>query len=252
MFINSKGTGVLVVGMHRSGTSALTGSLQASGVTLGSPLIAQDRFNEKGYLELKEVIQIHEAFLRHFSLDGASLASLPINWEQSDAAETARLAIKKLFQMQFANAKVWALKDPRLCRALPLWQQALPDVSLKVILALRHPLEVANSLLSRNNFSINRGLLLWIQNVLEAEKNSREMTRSTVCYNELIDNPSVIITRLESDLELKWPLIEGERIENINHWIEPNLKHYTVSKAAIAQPIFKPLIDTASELYRFF
>jgi len=238
--------------MHRSGTSALTGALQASGIALGGPLMASDQHNEKGYQELEAAVRIHEDFLGHFLLDGASLAVLPESWEKSGAAETARVAIRELFQQQFSGEKLWALKDPRLCRTLPLWRQALADDRLRAVLALRHPLEVANSLLTRNNFSINRTLLLWMQHVIEAEKSTRGMIRSKILYDELIDDVVAVVERVKVELEIEWQLPDEERHRNLNAWIDPRLKHQHAPPASVPASAFPPLVEIAVALYRVY
>jgi hypothetical protein len=245
-------TGILVAGMHRSGTSAMTGALQACGVALGGPLLSQDRSNEKGYLELKGAICIHDDFLKHYSQSWLSLNALPEGWEKSNEAEIARKAIRKLAREQFIDKTIWAVKDPRLCRLFPLWHQALPEISLGAVLIVRHPLEVANSLFVRDEFSINRSLLLWIHHVLDGEKNTRGVIRSKVLYADLIKDAPSIMTRLENELKVKWLCTKEEQYSNLSSWIEPRLNHHHSTNTIKRDSKFEPLIEKALELYHLF
>jgi hypothetical protein len=245
------GTGILVVGMHRNGTSATTGAIQACGVALGGPLLSQDQNNEKGYLELQEIMRIHDECFQSFSRKFLDLTALPDLWEESEGAEKARTAIRKLVQDQFTGVNLWAAKDPRLCRLLPLWRRALPDVSLRVVLPIRNPLEVASSLFIREKMSLNHSLLLWIQHVLDAEKYSRGLGRSRVLYADLIKDAPSAMTRLENELQITWPGEKVERDANLASWIEPRLKHHSLSTDMLKENLgLAPLIEKALDLYR--
>ena len=139
--------------MHRSGTSCLAGTLQASGVYLGD-VVERGRFNAKGSRELKIVHQLNEGVLAD---NGGSWQNPPevVSW--SAERLKARLQILESFRDQM----LWGLKDPRITLMLDSWKVALEPANVDVIGSYRHPLAVANSLATRNGIPVPRGLRIW-------------------------------------------------------------------------------------------
>ncbi len=143
---------IAILGMHRSGTSALTGSLLQAGVYLGRVLDGGFALNPKGLQEPAAVLYMHENLLQ---ANGGS-------WhEPPDAIEWQPLhkAVRDLFIESRQGRPLWAFKDPRTLLVLDGWRTVLP--SLECVGIFRHPLEVARSLHDRNRFPIEKGLALW-------------------------------------------------------------------------------------------
>src|SRR3546814_14850657 len=84
------------------------------------------------------------------------------------------------------------LKDPRICRFLPFWLDACESFGIEplVVFAWRDPFQVAHSLRNRNQFSRDKGLLLWLRHVLDAERDSRRLPRCFVRYEPLLSDRS--------------------------------------------------------------
>lgn len=131
---------VIILGMHRSGTSCLTGSLQQAGLALGDVHTANP-FNKKGNREHPDLMALHESLLES---NGGSWHQPPkdVVWSAS--------YIKKRDQFceQFAGAGDWGFKDPRALLALDGWLARFPDARL--VGTIRHPLSVARSLHRRD------------------------------------------------------------------------------------------------------
>jgi hypothetical protein len=146
------GRALTVLGMHRSGTSMLIGTLEEAGVYLGEVLGDSFEYNRKGLLEPAAVLHMQEDLL---NVNGGSWRSPParIEWK------TLHFAVRDLFVESRARHPVWAFKDPRTLFTVEGWESALP--SLEKIGIFRHPLEVADSLLHRNNLSTQQGLEIW-------------------------------------------------------------------------------------------
>ena len=83
-------TAILVAGMHRSGTSALTGALNVLGISLGQHLLAPGEDNPKGYWEHQSAVEIHERLLTALERRWDDVRPLPAGWLTSEAAQTAR------------------------------------------------------------------------------------------------------------------------------------------------------------------
>jgi len=144
---------VIVLGMHRSGTSCLTGSLQQAGLVLGDVHTANP-FNKKGNREHPELMQLHEALLQ---ANGGSWHNPPETVAWPEAFRLKREA----FCEQFAGVPQWGFKDPRALLALEGWIERFP--SARLVGTIRHPMSVARSLYSRdpNLHTINEYMDLW-------------------------------------------------------------------------------------------
>ena len=136
---------MLVLGMHRSGTSALTRTLNLLGVDLGSGLSGPGEDNRLGFWEHTRVVAIHEMLLGDLGSSWHDTRALPENWMSTEAARKAKLAITELVESDFSESPLWAVKDPRLCRLVPLWKEVLDGlgVAISVVFSVRHPGEVA-------------------------------------------------------------------------------------------------------------
>lgn len=130
---------IFVVGMHRSGTSALAGSLEAAGLFLGE-VVTEGRFNAKGSRENRRVMKLNEAVLQ---ANGGTWFDPPEAAAWSEAHRLERDAILEAY----VPAPVWGLKDPRFLWTLPGWVEAVPRI--RMIGSFRHPWAVVASLRRR-------------------------------------------------------------------------------------------------------
>jgi hypothetical protein len=144
---------VVILGMHRSGTSCLTGSLQEKGLYLGR-VSQRGQFNEKGNRENGAIAQLNEEILLE---SGGRWDKPPASVTWSDAHVPRRDEIIARFEA--AAPGRWGFKDPRLLFTLPFWQERLTRVAL--VGSFRHPRDVAGSLRVRNHISAPDALAMW-------------------------------------------------------------------------------------------
>jgi hypothetical protein len=144
---------ICVLGMHRSGTSCLTGTLEEAGVYLGE-VIRQARFNARGNRENRGVITLHNALL---AANGGSWDNPPeqVRW----SSEHRRM--QQNIIRDYADQPLWGFKDPRALFALDGWLAAIPHLTL--VGMCRHPWSVAQSLQHRDQFALDKGLDLWLR-----------------------------------------------------------------------------------------
>ncbi len=147
---------ILVVGMHRSGSSLLGSVLAALGIGLPGPLIPGDHHNPEGYFERADITAIQEELLidlvRWWPAPEGVLP-LPRGWLTSSRGQRASRALRRLLAAEAAKARgPWAIKDPRISLLLPLWRQVAEElgIPLQLVLAVRDPAEVVVSLLGRD------------------------------------------------------------------------------------------------------
>lgn len=145
---------VIVLGMHRSGTSCLTGLLQQGGLELGD-VIEEAPHNKKGNRESPAIMALNNDVL---SYSNGSWDSPPENlrWKAEHEQERARIIAL------FNGKNAWGFKDPRSLLTLPFWLEGLGASEVTCIATFRHPLLVAKSLRARQpDFTIEKGLALW-------------------------------------------------------------------------------------------
>ena len=140
---------VVILGMHRSGTSALAGALAQMGVDFGKHLISPSRDNPKGYFEHPEIVALHDALLRALGSRWDDYLPLPSGWTETEVT-SGKFAppLVAILKRDFGEASLFGVKDPRLCRLMPLWFPIFETLPAEphFVLTIRHPWEVAESL----------------------------------------------------------------------------------------------------------
>jgi hypothetical protein len=149
----SQGRCVFVVGMARSGTSAVTEALSTLGLSLptASDLMPGDQWNAHGYFESSSLTEFNGELLTALGGSLTAPPALPVGWERGDIAGGWADEAARLFEATFTSAAVSVWKDPRLCILLPFWRRVLSDWDQAAVFAWREPYSVARSL--QENFS---------------------------------------------------------------------------------------------------
>lgn len=220
-------TAIIIAGMHRSGTSAATGALQLAGVSLGRGLLEPAADNPKGYFENERAVQIHERLLERLGSSWDDVRQLPSDWMAGDAAREARDSIRELIEDEFAGQNVWAVKDPRICRFIPLWRNVLDEMGVNAVslMVVRKPAEVAASIAARNGWARPLGELLWMRHVFEAEAATRDIPRGVISYDSLLDNPQASLRNAMARLQLPVPL-DVQASEDLTDFVDVRYRHH--------------------------
>lgn len=224
-------TCILVLGMHRSGTSALTRVINLLGADLPSDLMPINTSNKRGFWESRELMAIHDDLL-------ASGLSRWDDWRpfraspQSD--EHQAIGVNRLanwLEREFAASQLFVVKDPRICRFVPLWLETLRSFGCqpRVVLPVRHPFEVAASLLARNGMPFQKSYLLWLRHVLDAERSTRDIPRSWIHYDDLLTDWAAVAMRVSRQLGLTWPRSLDEAAVEIQLFLSSELRHHQAS-----------------------
>ena len=218
---------ILVLGMHRSGTSALTGVLSMLDVYLGSELMENNLANVKGYFENNLIYKFNDDLLSRADsswddlfFEEEKITNLVINNE-----------LNNLIINEFKHSDLFAIKDPRIVLLFPVYKSALEelDINIKIVIPFRNPAEVATSLRERNGFSLEKGMLLWAYHLLLAEKYSRGFDRVFIEFNELMSDTKGTLTLISEKLNINFMPKYALSKKQINEFIEPELKHHDLS-----------------------
>ena len=155
--MNANTSPIIILGMHRSGTSCLAGSLEASGLFLGK-VSNENRFNKKGNKENDLIMKLNDSILK-FSGGTWNHPPTAIRWSKEH--ETQALEYYKN-NIEKNNINTWGFKDPRTLITLDFWINLYPEATF--VGTIRNPHDVAISLNNRNpNYSYNEGIELWYQ-----------------------------------------------------------------------------------------
>jgi len=213
--------------MHRSGTSLCTGVLSHFNADLGSHLLDPNEENPKGFFENTSVLGINKAILHSLNADWDDY-QITLKALSQESKETWQERIRQVLQDQFAVGSSIVIKDPRLCLLLPLWLEVLTelDIDTSIVIVHRHPFEVAKSLAKRNEFSIQKGLLLWMHYFLELEYHSRNLPRLFLRYSDDFEDMPDLVSRLKSFTGLA---ITKKKRQQAIHFFEHELKHQNQS-----------------------
>lgn len=215
---------VLVLGMHRSGTSALTGLLSLAGLSAGDTLIEGHRDNPRGYFEHPGIVAAHDALLAALGRRWDDPRALPADWLDSDAARLAEAALVPLVEALAPQGRIPLVKDPRACRFVPLWQRVAErcGFELRVLFAIRDPAEVRASLGARDRLPASRADQLWLAHVLEAEQASRSLRRMAVGFDAALAEPAAVLASLAAVLDLALE-VDAARIRS---FMDASLRHH--------------------------
>ena len=242
---------LLVVGMHRSGTSALAGALSILGVDVGEDLLpAKSGENERGFFELKEVHAFHDRLLLSGGRTWDTPWTLPPSWLDRFATPSSKAELIEILERNFADSNLWAVKDPRLCQLLPLWREVLADLGVDVVVIhiVREPGAVARSLANRNAFPAEKSGALWLDYNLTAENDSRGLQRAFVSYETLLDQKMATLEDLGAQLEIAWPRRANSIAADIEDFLTRDLDHTGKSSPSPA-PGFGRWTEVVAELY---
>ncbi|MGJ7514111.1 glycosyltransferase [Pseudomonas baetica] len=232
---------IIVLGMHRSGTSALTRALSTMGVGLGNTLHPAGVDNPTGFWEDRDVIAINNKLLSRIGSAYDRVGVLDFDLNDDAVIEEIYQEAKTLITDKTANTPMWGMKDPRIPRLLPFWQKLLKELEFNIsyVIALRNPLNVAKSLAHRNQFVSLKSYLLWLEHMLLAISYTTAEKRLVVSYDNLLGNPRKEISRISSALDLPTPF-EDELSTYINEFLDPGLRHAQQSESELLNGQIKP------------
>ena len=220
---------ILVLGMHRSGTSALAGVLERMGCDGPATPMASKVGNERGHHESQRVYELHGAMLASADTRWGDWAPVHPGWLASPEAGEFRARAREVIDAEFAGSELFVLKDPRICRVAPIWLGALRDLGVTPLPLhiQRHPLEVAASLARRNDMDRDTALLLWLRHVLDAEAATRGLGRAHTSYARLLGDWPAVVRGLEAGLGLSLPgRPEGSAGARVAQFLSGALRHH--------------------------
>lgn len=220
---------VLVLGMHRSGTSALTRVLNLLGGDLSSRLVpALPEDNATGFWEPEDLVRINEEIFASRTSDWDDMSAVPASWFSSPDAESFRHEALQILRRDFSESSLFLLKDPRMCRLLPFWLSVFEEFDTEPLCAfiLRNPLAVAASLKKRSGFSTARSCALWLRYLVDAEQATRHLTRCFTSYDRLLEDWQATANGIAEGLGIDWPRPFSKAAGQIEEFLSEGHRHH--------------------------
>ena len=183
---------IVVLGMHRSGTSALTRGLKIIGADLGDRLMSPvEGDNPTGFWEDLDFYEMDVELMNALVGEWDSLAQIDQDALRAALGGDQFSQAVALVNRKLANVGLFGLKDPRLARLMSFWKEVFShcNVDVEVVLALRNPRSVADSLFKRNGIDRGKSYCLWICHVLEILRNCAGLKYVVVDYDNLVESP---------------------------------------------------------------
>jgi hypothetical protein len=245
---------VVILGMHRSGTSLVTRGMKALGVELGGDLYPGDLSNPTGHWEDNAILNLNERLLARMERTALSIA--PVRTELLKRPEIQALKIEALqtVRARFGNFPLWGFKDPRTARLLSFWQNVLRELGVADCYALvvRNPISVADSLKARYGFALEKSYLLWLEHYLAAYTHTNGKPRIVIDYDALMDDPAAALHRVAERLGLALgPQIEQAIKDYCDGFVDNSLRHSVYKPTDVAREVHAPhLVSKTYDLLR--
>lgn len=201
--------------------------LHSLGAALPNNLLGPAYGNPVGHFEPRDFVALNDRILH--SLDRTWLDPRPIDpaWFRSRPAYEFVQQIIVEIGRNYGNAPLILIKDPRICRLIPLYLTALDliDVEPLVILPARPVREVVSSLAARDGLDPNLSELLWLRAVTEAELETRSCPRVWITLDQIIADWRRVAWRVAVRLGIDWSIEPDDAAAEVSSFLKPRLYH---------------------------
>jgi hypothetical protein len=229
----------LILGIHRSGTSALSGVLTQLGLNSGLGLIEPNPFNERGYFELESLNRLMDDTLQSLDRSWDDFRPIPGDVMSIPEMKSIRIELSGLLAREYDLSQPCLMKDPRVSRLLPLCLPVMDEQGLAplCLFSLRRPEAVAASLLRRDGMHADHAALLYCAYLLEAEFLTRQRPRAFVQYQRLLTDWRGTLSEAEQALGqalVQWDKVGQADTDAVDDFLSPELNHFTDANLPIA------------------
>ncbi len=213
-----------VIGMHRSGTSAVTGLITTLGLRgpAEEDVFPRIRWNARGNKESATLTRFNEEILLSLGGDWSAPTVLESHWEKGQDMVDRRGRASALLTQAFGSQPfVW--KDPRNCLLLPFWQGIMPPDA--AVFVYRNPLEVAGSIRTRNNTPLTHGLALWERYVRSAATNLNGVPTLVTAFDRVMEDTETWCRELVDFLATAGLEVDSGSFDRAVHSLDAALRH---------------------------
>jgi len=228
---------LMVLGMHRSGTSALTRVLALCGAALPRHKMGPGDGNPLGHWEPQQIVDAHDRFMAEAGTGWEAIADFPPAMFVSESAAASRRVLADLALREYGDAPLFILKDPRVSRLMRLWRPVLGELGVapRIVIMVRNPLEIAGSMKRRDGWGEHRTLMVWLRYMLAAERETRDLPRCFIGYGQLMNDWRAVADTVSDRLGVAFPERSRAVEQEIDSFVRPDLRHHRHQADALLQ-----------------
>jgi hypothetical protein len=242
---------IVVVGMHRSGTSLCSNVLGLMGVDMADEA-GPNRGNEIGHFERWDIVGLQDEILALFDRAYYSPTHdfpLPPAWWADFRVRPIRERLKAVIENLLARGGLLGFKDPRTTKLMPVWNQIFAELRLrpKFVVCLRNPAHVAISLQTRDGADLETGEFRALDYIVDALRHTKGRDRCFIHYDEWFCDPFLNAGKL---LEFVNPAIHLEPREleiAIEAIVRPEANRSGLSRPRPRQPLIRSFYDLVEQ-----
>jgi hypothetical protein len=238
---------IALLGMHRSGTSLIANAVAVLGASLGNNLLPSKEDNPSGFWENEAIVGLNDRLLAATHSSWYHIASPKSTLIEHKTLADLRNEARAILSSEFPGDTMWAFKDPRAIRLWWFWREVLSDLHREErnILIVRHPLSVAQSLSTRNKFTIKHGLLLWLSHYLADWQSYGNTLYAAIDYDRFLRAPDNQLARIANIIGIS---ISDNMLRDITDGIvRPQSRHHFLDEVEITSD--DPLIALVMRCY---
>ncbi|MCF1496265.1 hypothetical protein GOZ83_28590 [Agrobacterium vitis] len=228
---------IVVLGMHRTGTSSVAGTLVKLGGGAPQHLMPTSAFNERGYFESNVIAQFNDEILASAGTRWDDWREFNPDWYNSTVARSFQARAREVFNEEFDTALLPVVKDPRICRFFPFWRQVFEGMgkTVHVVMPLRSPWDTAKSLNYRNQMHMTHVIMLWLRHVLDAEAETRDLPRAIFSWQDFLGDWRGTCAAISAETGLTWPRLSDRSIAEVEHFLSRDLQHHDSEEKTFPQ-----------------
>ncbi len=243
---------IVVLGMHRSGTSLCSHVLSVLGADMTDDLDIQ-LSNPRGHWERLELKAFHDQILELLGRGYYSPTHdlpLPIAWWADPRVRAIQQAMTAFLRRRLPEGCLFGFKDPRTARLLPVWHQIFDELKLapRFVLCLRNPTQVARSLTTRDGLDPDIGEYRWFRYMVEMLIDLRNQKICTIEYEDWFGDTDINLRKLTHFLDLPWEQSPVNTRAAISHIVDARLRHDGPGDLEPRQPLVRSLYAMARGL----
>ncbi|HTT79408.1 MAG TPA: Stf0 family sulfotransferase [Stellaceae bacterium] len=233
---------VVVLGMHRSGTSLCSHVLSTLGIDMGD-IIEPTAANARGHWERPDLRELQDGVLDLFARGYRSAKHdlpLPSAWWEDSRVAPLREEIERVVRSLMAQGRPFGFKDPRTARLLPMWRQVFRSLGLvpKPVLCLRNPAQIARSVAARDGLDPALGEYRWFLYMMDILQSFLDDEICVIEYEDWFTAPQRNLAKLGRFLALPW----AEAPTDI---IDPRLRHDDPRPTEPRHPLLRSCYELA-------
>jgi hypothetical protein len=237
--LRRKRAAILILGVHRSGTSSLVHLLSLLGAKLPEQLLGPGHGNPLGHWESARLMQINEEILGEIGRIWHDPRPIPPGWFRSKAAYGFHERIRAAIESEYGGAELILIKEPRICRLAPLYLDVLDALRIEplIVLPIRHPAEVICSIRERDRLEPATIELLWLRSLLEAEEASSGCVRVWTGFEDLLGDWEATVRSIANGFGVVWPNEPEEIAHEAADILRTRHRHFRATDDAVLAPI---------------